>query len=70
MKAKKKKTMVEKLREIRDKISMETMNMTFEELEHYYSERKKKLALKEKTYKTEPSVSLSAEPRVHYKRKK
>ena len=34
------KTMVEQLREIRDKISLETQDMTLEELKAYFNQQK------------------------------
>lgn len=48
MKTKKEKSFdsVKMMREIRDKISMETQNMTFEELKKYIDTRIKKSGLK------------------------
>jgi pyruvate/oxaloacetate carboxyltransferase len=65
MKTKKKqKTMIERLREIRDKISLETMDMNFEEMEEYFRKRREK-------YENKTETLSVAEPRVTYiKRKK
>ncbi len=66
MKTKKKKTMIERLREIRDKISLETMDMNFEQLQNYYADRRKKFELKQKKYKTQSTSSVAAEPTAKY----
>ena len=65
---KKTKTMIERLREIRDQISLETMDMSFEQLQQYFEERRKKFAKKtgNKKYKTSRSPSIAAEPEKKY----
>gem|GEM_PF-4178250 len=55
--------MMELLRSIRDKISMETMDMSFEELEKYF--KKRNAALKRK-YKTGKFSPLASEPAENY----
>jgi lipoate-protein ligase A len=54
-----KKTMIERLREIRDKISLETMDMSFEEMEEYFKKRREK-------YETQTSNLMVAEPKAKY----
>ena len=54
-----KKTMIERLREIRDKISLETMDMNFEEMEEYFKKRREK-------YETQTSNLMVAEPKAKY----
>ena len=66
MRTKRKKTMIERLREIRDRISLDTMNMTFEELQQYFEERKRKAGFKLNKYKISPTHSFAAEPSVKY----
>jgi hypothetical protein len=56
---KKKKGMMELLRDIRDKVSLETQDMSFEEMKEYL---RKRVAEYEK--QTQPSIA--AEPRVKY----
>lgn len=67
--------MIERLREIRDKISLETMDMTFEEIQEYFTKRReafeKKNAKAKRKYKIQESTSLAvAEPKAHYGKKK
>ena len=68
---KRKKTMIECLREIRDKISLETMDMNFEEVQKYFEERRKifETGSKKKKYKTLHHASIAAEPRAKYDKK-
>ena len=67
----KKQTMIERLREIRDKISLETMDMGFEEFQKYLKERKENFETKSgnKKYKTTLTPSIAAEPKVKYGKK-
>ena len=60
--------MIERLREIRDKISLDTMDMSFEETQKYFAERRKKFELKQKKkdYKTSRTSSIAAEARKKY----
>ncbi len=72
MKTKNKKTMIERLREIRDKISLDIMDLNFEETQKYFAERRKKFEEKEKLkrkrkkYKTQSTSSVAAEPTTKY----
>jgi len=68
MKVKKKKTMIELLREIRDKISLDIMDMTFEEQEEYFRKRKDEFEQKQakKKYKTIRHTPIAAEPKPKY----
>ncbi|MBI3500165.1 MAG: hypothetical protein HY063_00060 [Bacteroidetes bacterium] len=69
MSKRKQKTMIERLREIRDKISLETMDMNFEELEKYFEERRIRHEMKSgnKKYKTTSHApSIAAEPKEKY----
>ena len=54
-----KKTMIERLREIRDKISLETMDMNFKEMEEYFKKRREK-------YETKTNHLMVAEPKAKY----
>jgi hypothetical protein len=70
MKTKKAKTMIERLRDIRDQISLETMDMNFDQLQHYFSERNKRQVQKKKRKsKSADTSSLAAEPRAKYGKK-
>jgi hypothetical protein len=66
MKTKKKKTMIERLREIREKISLDIQDMSFEEMEQYFAERRKEFEEKERRKKFKHNPSLAAEPNVKY----
>ncbi len=68
MKSKKQKSMMELLREIRDRISHDTMNMTFEQVQEYFELRKEKFSQKKrrKKYQVNNSISLAAESRTSY----
>ncbi len=61
---KKKKSMVALLRKIRDKISSETMDMSFEELNEYFRKRREEYSLKN------GEANIVAEPKAHYGKKK
>ncbi len=52
---KKKKSMIKLLREIRDKISLETQDMSFEEMNEYLRKR------------MEEAPSIAAEPKAPYR---
>ena len=64
----KKQTMIERLREIRDKIRLETMDMSFEELQKYFAERSKihDSSVWKKKYKHHSNITIAAEPKVKY----
>ena len=66
--AAKNKTTIEQLREIRDQISLDTMDMSFDELKQYFTDRRKKHEQQKnkKSYKNKTSASLAAEPKVKY----
>ena len=62
---------MEQLREIRDKISLETMDMSFEELQEYLAKRSKihNPSVWGNKSQVKSSKLIAAEPRVEYKKK-
>ncbi len=63
------------LREIRDKISLDIMDMTFEEQKEYFRKRREEFEQKQtkaiKKYKVVHNSSMAvAEPKAHYAKKK
>ena len=59
----KKKTIVEQMREIRDKLSLDIQNMSAIEIEEYFKNKKKK-------HGAVINSSMVAEPKVKYGRNK
>ena len=55
-KNKKEKSTIQILREIRDRISLETMDMDFEEMQEYFRKRKEKFRQKENMIAAEPKT--------------
>ncbi len=68
MKNKQKKSIMQELREIRDKISLETMDMNFEELKAYIAKNSKlhDASVWKTAKKRKAGVSIAAEPRAKY----
>jgi len=60
---KRKKTMIDRLREIRDKISFDIQDMSFEEMQCYFKKRRKK-------HEGNSNSLMVAEPKAHYGKKK
>lgn len=71
MKSKEKKSIMQELREIRDKISVETMDMSFEELKEYLTLNSKihDEAVWKSKYKSKLKSSLAAESGQKYGKK-
>jgi hypothetical protein len=71
MKSKEKKTIMQELREIRDKISEETMDMSFEELKEYLALNSKihDGSVWKSKYKSKSKSSLAAEFGQKYEKK-
>ncbi len=63
---------MKELREIRDKISLETMDMSFEELKEYLAEHSKihNASVWKNKYKAKANSLIAAEPKVPYGKKK
>ena len=59
---------MQQLRDIRDKISLETMDMSFEELQKYFAERSKihDSSVWKKKYKQDSNITIAAEPKAKY----
>lgn len=71
---KRKESIMEVLRDIRDKISLDTMDMSFEEQQEYFRKRREEFEKKQskvkRKYKTVRESSLAvAEPRTKYRKK-
>ena len=62
---------MQELREIRDKISLETMDMSFEELQAYLAKNSKihEASVWKKKYKQNSSITIAAEPKAKYGKK-
>ena len=62
---------MQELRDIRDKVSLETMDMSFEELKAYLVENSKlhDSSVWKKKYKQNSGTAIAAEPKVKYGKK-
>ena len=59
---KSKKTMIERLRDIRDKINMDIQDMSFEEMQEYFKKRRAK-------FENKANNLIVAEPKAKYGKK-
>lgn len=71
MKIKEKKSIIQELREIRDKISLETMDMSFDELKEYIASNSKihVVSVWKNKYKSMSGSTIAAESRHKYGKK-
>ena len=62
---------MQEMREIRDKISLEMMDMSFEEMKEYLAKHSKihDSSVWKRKYKQESKTSVAAEPKVPYGKK-